>query len=272
MRMMLAGLMALLTSSGAAVAQTATIDNAESRRVPLTIATRVTDSQAETLSARHCTVERDICLRARRNGETGPWTLDIQEGEGPSAVTATPDRSIPLPVGLDAESEVYQIWPRIIHEASGAMLIGVERYRRAGFSGGGASETTLLLLRVTGDGEPEQVLSVQSGYTAMIRACFTAREYRSRGVCHDEYILAGTLDLAPRAANGRPALSLVVNARSFPRGARQDSAERPVVPRRDRVWEADPACSYRRTFAFDAATGRYAPDSPIPECDTYRLP
>jgi len=265
-------LMAVAAAASPAIAQAPSRDEAQNWRVPLTIATRVTDTQAETLSARHCTVERDICLRARRSGETGPWTLDIQEGEGPGAVTAEPDRSIPLPVGEDEESEVFQIWPRIIHEASGAMLVGVERYRRAGFSGGGASETTLLLFRVTGDGEPEQVLSVQSGYTAMIRACFTPQDYRSRGVCHDEYELAGTLDLAPRSSGGRPALTLVVSSRSFPRGAREDSAERPRVPRADRVWEADPACTYRRTFAFDAATGRYAPDSPIPACDTYRLP
>lgn len=266
------GLSALLLSPAAGLAQSSSTDNDGARMVPLTIATRVTDAQAETLSARHCTVERDICLRARRNRETGPWTLDIQEGEGPSAVTAAPDRSISLPAGQDAESEVYQIWPRIIHEATGAMLVGVERYRRAGFSGGGASETTLLLIRVTGDGEPEQVLSVQNGYTAMVRACFTPQEYRRRGVCHDEYSLTGTLALAPRSFGGRPALSLAVSSRSFPRGARDDSSERARVPPADRIWEADPACSYRRTFAFDAATGRYAPDTPIPECDTYRLP
>jgi hypothetical protein len=230
------GFAALLVLSAAAGAQAPATDDAGNRMVPLRVVARVTPAQEETLSAMYCNAERDLCLRARRQGESGPWTLEIRDE--PSANRAAPDRRIPLPVGEDAGSEVYQIWPRVIHEASGGMLVGVERYRRAGFSGGGASETTLLLLRVTGDGEPAQVLSVRSGYTATIRACFTEQDYRSRGVCHDEYELAGTLALAPRASGGHPSLTLEVNSRTFPRGARGDSAERPRVPPRDRVWEA----------------------------------
>ena len=32
---------------------------------------------------------------------------------------------------------------------------------------------------------------------------------------------------------------------------------------------ADPICSYRRTFAYDPASGRYQPDAPLPRCDDY---
>ena len=61
-------------------------------------------------------------------------------------------------------------------------------------------------------------------------------------------------------------------ARSFPRGARTDESETRRFRRADLVWEPDPACSYRRSFAFDAASGHYAPDRPLPECSTYSLP
>jgi hypothetical protein len=31
----------------------------------------------------------------------------------------------------------------------------------------------------------------------------------------------------------------------------------------------DPLCSYRRSFTFDAAAGRYVPDAPLPDCGDY---
>lgn len=254
-----------------AVAQAPAADDAGNRSAPLTIAARVTDAQAETLSTLHCSAGRDFCLRARRDGETGPWTLEIRDG--PAAASAVPDRRVPLPVGEDAESEVYQIWPHVVHEASGSVLIGVERYRRAGFSGGGASETSLLLLRVTGDGEPEQVLSVQSGYTATIRACFSPADHRRLGdACQQQLEYSATLTLAATASAGRPRFDFAATARNFPRGARVEGWETRPLRRADRVWENDPACTYRRVFAFDAASGRYGPDRPPPDCSTYTLP
>ena len=117
------------------------------------------------------------------------------------------------------------------------------------------------------------MLTVQTDYGAMIRACFTEEEYRSRGACHDEYEFSGTLGLAPGAAAERPRLTLATTARSFPRGARaerQTTRRAPPLP----IWSgsADPDCSYRRIFAFNAASGHYEPDRPLPECSTYQLP
>jgi hypothetical protein len=153
------------------------------------------------------------------------------------------------------------------------LLFGVLRTRTAGFSGGGAGETQLILLRQPpGAIEATEVVTVQTGYSAMIRACFTEAEYRTRGACHDEYELDGVLGLAPGAGGERPGLVLTVASRSFPRGARREGSETRRLRRSDLVWEADLECSYRRTFAYSAASGRYEPDRPLPECPAYRLP
>lgn len=263
--------LALLLLAFPAIAQPSAGDDSGNRLLPLRATGRVTPQQAETRSAVHCNAQRNFCLRAWREGERGPWFLDVHQ-RVPSGPNAVPVGRIALPPGDDPESVTHGVWPHLVREASGALIFGVERYRRAGFSGGGASETHLVLLRqLPGRVEASELLTVQTGYTAMIRACFTEQEYRSRGVCHDEFELTGAVGLGPRASAARPALTLAVNARSFPRGAREDSAERPRVPPRDRVWEADPVCSYRRTFAFDPASGRYAPDRPLPDCSTYSL-
>lgn len=264
-------LAALSLSATASFAQPPVADRGD-RMLRLTVVIPVSDEQAETLSALLCTAERDFCLRAWRATDTARWTLDMHD-RPPTNANLTPARRIELPAGEDPEGETHGIWPHLIREASGALMIGIERYRRAGFSGGGAGETNLVLFRLTsGTAEPTEVLTVQTGYGAMIRACFTEQDYRSRGACHDEYELSGTLSLAPGAAGAHPRLALATTARSFPRGARSDSDETRRLRRSDLVWEADPGCSYRRTFTFNPASGRYEPDRPLPECSTYQLP
>lgn len=238
---------------------------------PLPAIDRVASEQRQLRSTLHCTAGRDLCLRAWRASDDRVWSLDIHN-RVPTGAAVAPAHQIDLPQGDNPEQESYSIWPHVIREASGALLIGAERFRNEGFSGGGAGMTELVLLRMASRGaDPVEVLTVQTGYSAMIRACFTEQEYRRRGACHDEYVLSGTIGLAPNAAGGRPRLTLTTQARSFPRGARREE-ERSRIPRRDLVWEPDPECSYRRTFAFNAASGHYEPDRPLPECSTYQLP
>ncbi len=267
-RATLTGIMAL----GAASAAAQTADDAGNRAVPLPAVNRVSPEQEETLSALHCNAVRDFCLRAWREREGQPWFLDMHN-RMPTGGNVAPVRRLSLPPGEEPDRETYRVWPQLIRETSGALLIGVERYRTAGFSGGGASETQLVLLRLTAaTAEPVEVMTVRTGYTATIRACFTPQEYRHRGACHDEYVLSATVGLAPSAGNGRPRLTLSTAARSYPRGVRGEEIEGQRFRRADLVWERDPVCSYRRNFTFDAASGHYAPDRPLPECSTYQLP
>lgn len=262
---------ALVLPAAAASAQAAAADDAGNRMTPLPAIAPVSDEQAETRSALHCNAARNLCLRAWRDGESGPWFLDVHQ-RLPSGADVAPVGRIALPPGDDPDRETQAIWPQLIEEASGALLFGVERYRTAGFSGGGAGQTQLVLFRrPPAEVAAAEVLTVQTGYTAMIRACFSEDEYRNRGVCHDEYELTASIGLAAAAAAGRPSLTLAAAARSYPRGARADEDDNRRYRRADLVWEADPACSYRRTFAFDPASGRYAPDRPLPDCSTYSL-
>lgn len=256
---------------GVAFAQRPDADDAGNRILPFAAVAPISDEAQETRSAVHCDAERSLCLQAWRGERTG-WTLDIHDGL-PTRPNAAAPRRIPLPAGEDPDRETHAIWPHLVREASGALLIGIERHRTAGFSGGGAGATQTLLFRLTSPGaEPVEVLNVQTDYGAMIRACFSEDEYRNRGVCHDEYEMTGTLAVAPATASGRPRFTFTAVARSYPRGARTDESETRRYRRADLVWEADPACSYRRVFTPDAATGLYAPDTPLPECSIYALP
>lgn len=267
-------LLGLLLLAGASwsLAQPAAGEAAEDRMMPLATVIPVSGEQARTLSALLCNTARDFCLRAWRATDDAAWTLDVHD-RVPTHANLTPVRRITLPASDYPGGEELDIWPHLIREASGAMLIGVESLRRTGFSGGGAGQTDLVLLRIeSAAAESVEVLTVQTGYTSMIRACFSEAEYRRWGdFCHDEYEFTGSLGLAP-AAGGRPRLTLRTTARSFPRGARAEGSDRAGLRRSDLVWEPDPGCSYLRTFTFNAASGHYEPDRPLPDCSLYALP
>jgi len=265
-------LAALVLSATASRAQpSATADDGGNRMLPMTVVIPVSDEQAETLSALRCTSARDLCLRAWRVSDGQQWTLDIHD-RVPAGPNLAPARRIPLPAGENPDRETHRIWPHLVREASGALLIGVERYRTEGFSGGGAGATQLMLLRLaTAAAEPAEVLTVLTSYGAMIRACFSEADYNSGRPCHQELELSGTLSLMPEAAAGRPRFDFATTARVFPRGSLREGWEYRRYRRADSVWERDPSCSYRRVFTFDAATGRYVPDRPLPECSNYAL-
>ncbi|MEA3029619.1 MAG: hypothetical protein QOG13_944 [Sphingomonadales bacterium] len=210
------------------------------------------------------------CALLRRDGESGQWRLHLFESRpGPDAVAARP---LLVPESRDGE-ETLALWPHLVREAGGALLIGVLRSRSTGFSGGGASATRLTLMRFE-PGSPAlaPVLEAPLGGSAMIRACFGPRDERNRaGACHDQYELQADLTLDASTSAGRPRFLLTARARTYPGrlDRNEDSTTRPPLSRRDLVWAADPQCTYARTFAFDAGAGGYAPDSALPDCGQY---
>lgn len=229
----------------------------------------VPDSAEEDRSAIACG-RAGHCALLRSDGENGQWRLHMFESRpGLDAVAARP---LAVP-GSAGEDETLALWPHLVREAGGALLIGILRTRRTGFSGGGASATQLTLMRF----DPRAaalapVLDTPLGGSAMIRACFSPRDERNRaGACHDQYELVGNLTLDAANASGRPRFLLTTRARTYPgrRDRNADSTAAPPLSRRGLVWAADPHCSYTRIFAFDAAAARYAPDRALPDCSQY---
>lgn len=219
-------------------------------------------------SARHCTQDRNWCAQLRRDRSGVEWDLYVFSG-APVRPGAGGVRHL---VG-GTPGERLTIWPHIVRQTDGAVLIGIERERRAGYSGGGARIVRRELVRIDGAGAAAgPVLEVPVVGTAMIRACFSPSDERRRaGACHDEYAYEGVLALDPTVREGRPTFILTTRARTFPGRVRrdEDSGERPQLRRRDLVWSRDEACSYTRRFGMDSATGLYAPDAPLPDCADY---
>ena len=235
-------------------AQQPAADDASNRILPFAAVAPISDEAQETRSAVHCDAERSLCLQAWRGDGTG-WTLDMHDGL-PTRPNAAVPRRIALPEGEDPDRETHAIWPHLVREASGALLIGIERHRTAGFSGGGAGATQTLLFRLASPGaEPVEVLNVQTSYGAMIRACFSEDEYRNRGVCHDEYEMTGTLALGARG-RFRPA---ALQSSPLPRAAIR-AARAPTRAKRAAI--AAPIWSGRPTRP--AATGASLPLMPRP--------
>jgi hypothetical protein len=222
----------------------------------------------EDIVVNRCTSDRGWCAELVRDGES--WLLELVDRTGANGAERRvrfepPDRQIGDPF--------FALWPHLVREAGGAVMIGLLAGRRNGFSGGGALATRLILVRFeSGAARAAEVLTVPVEGSAMIRACFGARDMRlRRRACHDECEFSGALALAPDDGAGHPRLAFTTRARTYPGDLTpwEDSAERPPLRRGDLVWADHRGCSYRRTFAFDPAEGRYLADAALPDCSQF---
>jgi len=265
----------LLSWHGPAVAQSAgatarmipfeAVDTPEAREAARRAAE---DALVEDLILHRCTSGGEWCAELLRDGES--WRLALIERGGTNGA----ERRIAFePPDRDVGEPFFALWPHLIREADGAVTIGLLAARRTGFSGGGAMATRLILIRVEpGASEAAIVLTLPVQGSAMIRACFSEEDMRQRRqACHDEYEFAGTLTLAPGAADRPPRLRFETRARTYPGEVTrwEDSAERPRLRRGDLVWANHEGCSYRRSFAFDPSAGRYVADSALPDCGQF---
>lgn len=192
----------------------------------------------------------------------GQWCVDengFRHGETTFAPAAR-DRAEPTP------------WPYALRVASQeAPLLGMLWRTSDSYSGGGASETVLVLYRFVG-GRAEPVLEVLQAGDALIRACFSETDVRARRqACHDDYRFSSHISLDPTNASGWPVLRYETQAETFPgRVSRTgDSAERGPLTDFDLIWAKDEDCSTMRAFSWDTAANAYAPNAPLPECTDY---
>ncbi len=148
----------------------------------------------EALVLHRCTADRAWCAELAPAGEG--WRLDIVE----RARAGAPERRVRHALPREPRDDpIYELWPSLVREPGGAVMVGLLISGRAGFSGGGAMATRLSLLRLEpGAAAPVAVLEVPAEGSAMVRACFSEDDMRRRReACHDEYELTGTLTLIP---------------------------------------------------------------------------
>ena len=171
------------------------------------------------------------------------------------------------------EGQERAVWPFVVFVGGEAdhVLMGFMDTDYDMYSGGGASSTMLTLYEMTGPATADSVLNVQIAGDAMIRACFSEADTRTRrDACHDEYAFAASLNLDPSVTSGHPRFLYASEAATYPgRVSRTaDSAERGPLQARDLVWTRDETCSTTRTFTLAEARG-YQPDASLPACEDY---
>ncbi len=227
----------------------------------------------DSISAVHCTPDRQRCAQLSLDVDGNVWTLYLFD-RLPGAAGKTPIASFPVP-NEDGNARMA-LWPRIVREASGRVLVGVEATSSTSYSGGGASAATLTLAAAeTGNEAMKAVLTVPSRGSAMIRACFSEADMQQRAsACHDEYAFDGTLTLDPAVRTGAPHFIFTTSAKSFPGPVSRSADSLAAAPlrRKDVKWVTDAQCSYRRTISPDAASGTFRIDTPLPVCDDYLVP
>lgn len=222
-------------------------------------------------SAMRCTADRHLCAQLSRDVDANIWSVHLTTSPGAPAISKA------LPGGVNGEAG-QALWPFVILEADGEhALIGVTSEETTGYSGGGASATSLSLYRVTLGAHPAfgEAVTLPVRGSALIRACFSEKHHAQRaGACHDDYQFAATVTLDPAVASGPPKLTYMTEAHSFPGKVSrfEDSLAKPRLCPGDLVWARDTQCSYRRYLVLDPDTGSYAPDAPLPDCEGYTVP
>lgn len=218
-----------------------------------------------------CTDDGAWCVVAAANGP-----IEVRRaagGEAQLAATIAPS---------DAMSE-HGVWPSIIRQGDrgGAetVIVGVTQTQNQMYSGGGGEATHVALYRLTsesnGASNAAPVFVAPLSGEISIRACFSPEdETARRGACLDEYSFSGTLavDDASRAAPAN--LILTTEASTYPgrRSRTEDSRAAPPLGQSDLVRARDETCSYRRVLTFNAGSGVYEPDQPLPACPDYLEP
>lgn len=172
-----------------------------------------------------------------------------------------------------ALGEPADVWPNIIRNADGSVVVGLIRTQNQMYSGGGGEGSEVALYSIANSIGQEAGALPYHG-SLMIRACFDEEDQRARReACVDQYDFATRISLNEGASSGPAQILLETAATTYPGrlNRNEDSTEAPPLQASDLVRWVDPTCSYRRTY-IQGADGRYAPDQPLPDCSQYLEP
>ena len=217
----------------------------------------VSESTDSLGSRRSCAHQAPFCafLRADRNHG---WTLLVaEEGHDPRPVAVLP-RLAPRA----GYSFGYELW----RDAGGAWLIEISRIAFVGDARGWSSITTSLLYRYDPAAtDARLVLDLPVSSTLTTYPCPGAR-HGETARCVIDHVFGAGLVFDAENREGPPRFVVTASAEIAPGPHVRRPAPGASLPYQR---EADPACAYRRLYIFDSATGRYAPDTPVPDCRRY---
>jgi len=166
-----------------------------------------------------------------------------------------------------------EVWPNIIRNADGSVVVGFIRRQNQMYSGGGANVSEIVLHSIANSVAQEAGTLPHSGAIS-IRACFDEEDQRNRrDACLDQYDFLTRISLNEGATSGPAQILLETVATTYPGRLNRnaDSTQAAPLQASDLVQRVDETCSYRRTY-IRAADGRYAPDEPLPDCSQYLEP
>ena len=189
----------------------------------------------------------------------------------------------PVALSLDPKAKV-SAWPMFVKlngltpEQGYAYLLGVVVERSAGYSGGGASERWLHLLRVDNPGaeavRAREVLTLPLTADKLIRACFSEQDEKTRqDVCHDHYEFEAFLRLDEKHQGDWPAFvyQTQANAQPDPKALSGKTSGQSLATE-DLARKGDLACSFQSQVQFNPMSRRYEMASPGPDCSDYFVP
>ena len=219
--------------------------------------------------ARHCTADRTAsrrwCAQLRQGGAGGAWDVELVHGAGPA-------RHYPIAAPAD-EFTSLSIWPYMVTERSGAVMIAVVRTKdeRYPTTEGGVANT--IMLRAEPAPAPlHEVMDLPSWAYIGVHACpHRGDSARRFGACWDEAEYRSTIRLDPATRSGMPHFIFEALARTRPaHGVLEREMTREAPLRRSDIrWATDPECSYRFRYAYQPALGRYMTDGQFPRCPDY---
>lgn len=246
--------------------EAAAADRAGNRMAAFVMITRTQNAHgAPDPLALYCSTDRRWCARLRQGASGGPWILELAEG-------ANAPRRIEIPAP-EEEWIRLQVWPRIVIEASGAAIVGVQRVDDGANPQGEWHKETLTLVRAApAPAALVQVLEVPTwAYNGLYACPHRGDRARRFGACIDKALYTARLTLDPATQAGRPRFRFAALARTWPaHNVLERELDRQIPLRRaDIRWAVDPECTYRLRIAWDAAHGEYRADGQFPRCPDY---
>lgn len=263
MMLMCATGLALLATPSAAGAQTAQ-DHRGNRIEPFRQFGIVVDGREN--RTRACSAERVWCAEILRNTPVAGTTLVISPGDGVYGQSPTYVYAIPQEM---FDGGGVSLWDRIIVEADGAVMVGLDFSKETRRDGFRSYQRRLVLLRA-GPGASDLATPVLeaplSGHTEVAACAPSDTTPDLRNACENRFDLGSLFTVVPSLGTDRAGLIMVVNAQTTPgRRSRTDGLRAPIE-RAEGDEAADPECTYTRTFNFSEVEGRFVPDAPLPAC------